>query len=47
MPKGKRLLIVLSVEDLALVRAAAKAEGLPLATFIRVAAIRAAKRSKS
>lgn len=46
MPKGKRLLIVLSDAELKLLRAAAAAEALPLATFIRAAAVRAAKKRR-
>ena len=44
--KGKRRLIVLSREEDALVVAAAKAAAMPVATFIRVAAVREAKAHK-
>jgi len=42
--KGKRLLVVLSEEERAEVAKAAEEDGLPVATFIRRVAIKAARR---
>jgi uncharacterized protein (DUF1778 family) len=43
--KGTRVLIVLSDEEREIVREAAQHESLPVATFIRRAAVRAARQT--